>query len=229
MRSSELRAVSVFASVVLAIAGLGAVSGCGDRRDADGGTREEAADDSRERARRARQVAAAWDGAAATAAWRAGATTPWTTWSSHQRAASAPGTTKKGLQPPQFRSACGAARCRAGGWTGVRRRSFDDCGGPPRCLRRRPCCGRTGNHRQRGAVRLRQGPEQGRPLHQAGHVAAADGEAGPACGRPRRARRTRWTAHPRQVPALVLAELELSAEPNPRSVSRPVVVARRPR
>ncbi|MFF7144048.1 hypothetical protein ACFZB5_22855 [Streptomyces nodosus] len=59
------RSVGVFAAIALSAVGLAAVSGCGSQKEAvDGGTDV--------RADRARQVAAAWDGSAAAAAWRAG-------------------------------------------------------------------------------------------------------------------------------------------------------------
>ncbi|MFI9781120.1 hypothetical protein ACIHCV_41975 [Streptomyces sp. NPDC051956] len=64
MRVASSRSVSLLAAVALAAAGLGAVSGCGSQQKA-GGSEEEPA-------QRARKVAAAWDGSAASAAWRAG-------------------------------------------------------------------------------------------------------------------------------------------------------------
>ncbi|MFD9504439.1 hypothetical protein [Streptomyces sp. NPDC060035] len=64
MRIRVSRSVSLLAGVALAGVGLGTVSGCGSQKAAVGGT-DVLAD-------RARQVAEAWDGSTAAAAWRAG-------------------------------------------------------------------------------------------------------------------------------------------------------------
>ncbi|MFF0451170.1 hypothetical protein ACFYT4_33135 [Streptomyces sp. NPDC004609] len=64
MRIRASRPVSLLAGVALAGAGLAAVSGCGGQQAAVGGT-DVLAD-------RARQVAEAWDGSTAAAAWRVG-------------------------------------------------------------------------------------------------------------------------------------------------------------
>jgi hypothetical protein len=64
MRIRASRLVSLLAGVALSAAGLGAGSGCGSQQEAGGGTEV--------LAQRARQVAAAWDGSAAAAAWRVG-------------------------------------------------------------------------------------------------------------------------------------------------------------
>ncbi|MFE7244439.1 hypothetical protein [Streptomyces sp. NPDC057580] len=58
------RSVSLLAGIALAGAGLGAVSGCGSQKATAGGTNV--------LTDRARQVAEAWDGSTAAAAWRAG-------------------------------------------------------------------------------------------------------------------------------------------------------------
>ncbi|EDY46140.2 hypothetical protein [Streptomyces sp. SPB074] len=65
MRIRAFRSVSLLAGVALSVAGLGAVSGCGSHKEAAGGDTDGLAD-------RAQKVAAAWDGSAAAAAWRAG-------------------------------------------------------------------------------------------------------------------------------------------------------------
>lgn len=65
MRIRASRSVSLLAGVTLSAVGLAAVSGCGSQKAAVGGDTDVLAD-------RARQVAAAWDGSAAAAAWRAG-------------------------------------------------------------------------------------------------------------------------------------------------------------
>lgn len=59
-----LRSVSLLAGVALSAAGLGAVSGCGSQ--------QEVSRDTKMQAQRAKQVAEAWDGSAAAAAWRDG-------------------------------------------------------------------------------------------------------------------------------------------------------------
>ncbi|MFG2559147.1 hypothetical protein [Streptomyces sp. NPDC048496] len=65
MRIRASRSASLLAGVILSAVGLAAVSGCGSRQAAAGGDAEVLTD-------RARQVAAAWDGSTAAAAWRAG-------------------------------------------------------------------------------------------------------------------------------------------------------------
>lgn len=64
MRIRASRSVSLLAGVALAGAGLGAVSGCGGQKTTAVGTNV--------LAERARQVAEAWDGSTAAAAWRVG-------------------------------------------------------------------------------------------------------------------------------------------------------------
>ncbi|MGW3654793.1 hypothetical protein ACWD6R_03310 [Streptomyces sp. NPDC005151] len=64
MRIRTSRSVSLLAGVALSAAGLGAASGCGSQQEASSGTNAQA--------QRAQQVAAAWDGSAAAAAWRDG-------------------------------------------------------------------------------------------------------------------------------------------------------------
>ncbi|MFB7421450.1 hypothetical protein ACFC1L_43600 [Streptomyces sp. NPDC056210] len=64
MRVASSRSVSLLAAVALAAACLGAVSGCGSQ--------QKAGDSHEEPAHRARKVAVAWGGSAASAAWRAG-------------------------------------------------------------------------------------------------------------------------------------------------------------
>lgn len=64
MRITASRSVNLLAVAALLAACLGAVSGCGSEKEAD--SRAHVATD------RARQVAAAWDGSTAAAAWRAG-------------------------------------------------------------------------------------------------------------------------------------------------------------
>lgn len=63
MRVRSPRSVGLLAAMTVAL-GLGTVSGCDSQQDADSGTGS--------LAQRARQVAAAWDGSAAAATWRAG-------------------------------------------------------------------------------------------------------------------------------------------------------------
>ncbi|MER6134480.1 hypothetical protein [Streptomyces sp. NPDC001815] len=64
MRIGSSRSVSLLAGVALAAVGLGASSGCGSQQEAGGSTEVQT--------QRAQQVAAAWDGSAAAAAWRDG-------------------------------------------------------------------------------------------------------------------------------------------------------------
>lgn len=64
MRMTASRSVNLLAVAALFAVCLGAVSGCGSEKEAD--SRADVATD------RARQVAAAWDGSTAAAAWRAG-------------------------------------------------------------------------------------------------------------------------------------------------------------
>ncbi|WP_327240838.1 hypothetical protein OG243_42415 [Streptomyces sp. NBC_01318] len=64
MRITASRSVNLLAVAALLAVCLGAVSGCGSEKEAD--SRAHVATD------RARQVAAAWDGSTAAAAWRAG-------------------------------------------------------------------------------------------------------------------------------------------------------------
>ncbi|UNT00634.1 hypothetical protein MMF93_32265 [Streptomyces tubbatahanensis] len=73
MRARPSRSRNLVAVLALSVAGLVALAaGCGGR-ETNGGSTREADDESREaRAHRARQVAAAWDGSGAAAAWRAG-------------------------------------------------------------------------------------------------------------------------------------------------------------
>ncbi|MGW5970513.1 hypothetical protein [Streptomyces sp. NPDC055186] len=59
------RSVSLLAGIALSAVGLAAASGCGSHKAASDGGTDVLTD-------RARQVAAAWDGSAAAAAWRAG-------------------------------------------------------------------------------------------------------------------------------------------------------------
>ncbi|MFJ2415473.1 hypothetical protein [Streptomyces brevispora] len=66
MRTRTSRSVSVLAAVTLYVAALGAVSGCG------GSPQSVRSGDTETQARRAQQVAAAWDGSAAAGAWRNG-------------------------------------------------------------------------------------------------------------------------------------------------------------
>lgn len=72
MPVGSTRAVSPLVAVALAVAGLGALSGCGGVQERDGGSAQEDTRDREARAHRARQVAAAWDGSATAAAWRVG-------------------------------------------------------------------------------------------------------------------------------------------------------------
>ncbi|MCM2576297.1 hypothetical protein [Streptomyces meridianus] len=64
------RTAGLLVGLVLAAVGLGTVTGCGSEQVA--GSRQDAVADAKARAQRARKVAAAWDGSAAAAAWRAG-------------------------------------------------------------------------------------------------------------------------------------------------------------
>ncbi|MFF2847453.1 hypothetical protein ACFVT5_14100 [Streptomyces sp. NPDC058001] len=64
MRIRSSRSVSLLVAVPLAATGLGTVAGCGSQQEASVSTQAPAD--------RARQVAAAWDGSPAAAAWRAG-------------------------------------------------------------------------------------------------------------------------------------------------------------
>ncbi|MFF9221872.1 hypothetical protein [Streptomyces viridosporus] len=65
MRIRASRSVSLFTGATVSAVVLAAVSGCGSQRTAAGGETDVLTD-------RARQVAAAWDGSAAAAAWQAG-------------------------------------------------------------------------------------------------------------------------------------------------------------
>lgn len=71
MRIRSSRSAGLLAAVVLTV-GLGALPGCGNPQEAGHSTREADGDSARARAQRARHVAAAWDGSAAAAKWRAG-------------------------------------------------------------------------------------------------------------------------------------------------------------
>lgn len=64
MRMRVSRSLSLLAVAALSAAGLAAVAGCGTEKDAGG--------DAEALAQRAREVARAWDGSPAAAAWRAG-------------------------------------------------------------------------------------------------------------------------------------------------------------
>ncbi|WP_206442406.1 hypothetical protein [Streptomyces boncukensis] len=71
MQIRSARSLGLLAAVVLSATGLGVTSGCGNQQEADGSAQE--SDSDREaQPHRARQVAAAWDGSPAAAAWRAG-------------------------------------------------------------------------------------------------------------------------------------------------------------
>lgn len=71
MRDRSSRSVSLLAAATVAATCLGAVSGCGGRQ-ANGATGQDPGSGTETLAHRARQVAAAWDGSEAAAAWRAG-------------------------------------------------------------------------------------------------------------------------------------------------------------
>ncbi|EXU65807.1 hypothetical protein Z951_23640 [Streptomyces sp. PRh5] len=71
MRIRPSRSVGLLAAAALAVAGLGAASGCGSTQVAGDGP-QVAGDSPEALAQRARQVAAAWDGSTAAAAWRSG-------------------------------------------------------------------------------------------------------------------------------------------------------------
>ncbi|MFE7706356.1 hypothetical protein ACFU6I_11265 [Streptomyces sp. NPDC057486] len=64
MRIRASRSLSLLAATAVSAAGLGAISGCGDQKGAGS--------DTEVLAHRAREVAGAWDGSTAAAAWRAG-------------------------------------------------------------------------------------------------------------------------------------------------------------